>query len=116
MNFSPKPNMKNIHYRQGDVLIARIGNLPAKLKKIERKNGLVILALGEATGHHHSIADEHVDLHETEAEAGVTYLEVKEAMAALTHQEHAKIDLPPGNYRVTIQREYHPTAIRRVAD
>lgn len=43
-----------IHYRQGDVLIERIGSLPKKLTPIKRENGRVILAHGEATGHVHA--------------------------------------------------------------
>lgn len=111
-----KTKMKKILFRQGDVLIEAIPSLPANLKKIDRENGRVILAHGEVTGHHHSLINEHVDLFETADEAGVTYLEVRDAVAALTHQEHATINLPPGNYRVLRQREYHPQEIRRVAD
>lgn len=110
--------MKNTksHYRQGDVLVERIDSLPKNRKKLARESGRVVLAHGEATGHHHSLVDEHVDLFETADEAGVTFLEVREAMAALTHQEHATITLPPGNYRVTRQREYSPEEIRNVRD
>lgn len=110
---------KNVqfHARQGDVLIERVAALPANRKKLKRESGRVVLAHGEVTGHHHSVADEHVDLFETADEAGVTYLEVREAMAALTHQEHATIELPPGNYRVTRQREYvAPEIERKVSD
>lgn len=111
-----KTKNSQIHYRQGDVLVERIGSLPAKCKKLDREHGRVVLAHGEVTGHAHAIADEHVDLFETEKEAGVTFLEVRAAMAALKHDEHSTITLPPGNYRVTRQREYSPEAIRNVAD
>jgi hypothetical protein len=108
--------------RQGDVLIERIAALPAKLTQIARSQGLVILARGEVTGHHHAISARGVTQF---AEPGVanpvetgqpTYLEIAEAMAELTHQEHATIELPPGAYKITRQREYSPAAIRRVAD
>lgn len=105
-----------VHYRQGDVLIERIGSLPATLTKIDRENGRVILAHGEVTGHAHAIADSHADLYSSQQEAGVTFLEVRDAVAALKHDEHSTIALPPGNYRVTRQREYSPEAIRNVAD
>lgn len=36
--------------------------------------------------------------------------------ATFVHQEHGPITLPPGNYRVQIQREYSPEEIRNVAD
>ena len=48
--------MKNKkQFRQGDVLIERVGELPKKLKKQEKQNR-VILAHGEVTGHAHEIA------------------------------------------------------------
>ena len=109
-------NKKPLLFRQGDILVERIAALPSALKPIARESGRVVLAHGEITGHHHSFTDEHVSLFETAAEAGVTFLEVRNAMAALTHQEHATIEVPPGNYRVTRQREYSPEAIRNVQD
>ena len=112
-------NPKNIRqqYRQGDVLIERVSTLPANRKKLPREHGRVVLAHGEVTGHHHSLSEQHVSLYATEDEVGVTFLEVQEAMAALTHQEHSTIELEPGVYRVTRQREYvAPDIARNVAD
>ena len=108
--------MKNKHYRQGDVLLERISKMPSDLKKLAREDKKIILAHGEVTGHAHAIIEENCDLFSSETEAGVTFLEVREAMAALTHEEHGRIDLAPGNYRVRRQREYSPQAIRNVAD
>ncbi len=103
--------------RQGDVLIVRIPALPASLKKVPRDNGRVILAYGEVTGHSHALVEKHCELFTpTIAGASVTYLEVTEAIAALTHDEHATIQLAPGVYEITRQREYHPEASRNVAD
>ena len=104
------------HVRQGDVFIKRVDKVPSDAKPIKRINGRVILAYGEVTGHHHSLTEEHVSLHETASEVGVTYLEVKDAMAQLAHQEHSTIDIPPGVYRVTIQREYTPAGLVNVRD
>jgi hypothetical protein len=103
------------HYRQGDVLIERIGSLPKSIKPLARENGKVVLAHGEVTGHAHAIADKHATLFAAEGEVA-TFLEVRDAMAALQHEEHSTIVLPPGNYRVTRQREYSPEEIRNVAD
>lgn len=105
-----------ISFRQGDVYLERIDSLPATVTKLARENGRVVLAHGEVTGHHHSLCEPDVDLHTSPDAVGVTFLEVREAMAALTHQEHATIELPQGVYRVTRQREYSPEAIRNVAD
>lgn len=104
------------HYRQGDIMIERINALPSGLKKIARESGRVILAHGEVTGHAHAIMDKDVDLHSTDLHPDVTFLEVRQAMALLQHDEHSTIELTKGNYRVTRQREYSPEAIRRVAD
>lgn len=104
------------HFRQGDVLIERIDSLPAQLKPVARENGRVILAHGEVTGHAHAIADKHAYLHTSDLHPDVTFLEVQDAVAALNHDEHSTIELPPGNYRVVRQREYSPEAIRPVAD
>lgn len=113
---------KHTHYRQGDVLIERVSSLPSKLTKLARENGRVILAHGEVTGHAHAILDKHV-AHFAGAEertadglAGVTFLEVRAAVAALQHEEHSTIQLEPGVYRITRQREYSPEALRNVAD
>jgi hypothetical protein len=99
-------------YRQGDVLLIPVEELPhdAKLQDIE--DDKIILAEGEATGHHHAIANRNAQLFE--AATGMFLMLAKAAQ--LYHQEHDKIDLPPGNYKVTRQREYSPEAIRNVAD
>lgn len=101
-------------YRQGDVLIERVEeDLPADAETIkpDEKNRL-ILAEGEATGHAHAVP----------AIAGALYaaqigmmLQVTQKTQVL-HEEHAAIDLDPGMYKITRQREYFPTEIRRVAD
>ena len=108
--------MKTIQttYRQGDVLIQRVAKLPAKLTAIPREDGKVVLAHGEVTGHSHAIAEAGVKFGRDDS--GATYLEIADALAMLTHQEHGTIELPQGAYRVTRQREYSPEAIRNVAD
>ena len=100
------------HYRQGDVLITRVSSIPATAKRVE-KPGRVILALGEATGHHHSLPENAATKYE---DGPASYIEIAEALAMLEHQEHSTIELPRGKYRVTIQREYSPEAIRNVQD
>lgn len=98
-------------YRQGDVLIQAIG-APPKGPRTQRASG--VLAEGEATGHAHRVADTGAaELYEC---GDGLYLAVGEAGVSITHDEHAPIALPPGDYRVTRQREYYPEAIRNVAD
>lgn len=47
---------KNIHYRQGDVLIQRLDALPPDLKPVPADGGKIVLAHGEVTGHAHCFA------------------------------------------------------------
>lgn len=104
-------------YRQGDVLIIPTTSTPTG-KPVKRENGLVILAHGEVTGHHHAIADQEVTLVTTEQadEIRMWLTITAPEPVALTHQEHATIMLPPGRYEVRRQREYSPDAIRNVTD
>lgn len=99
-------------FRQGDVLIERIKHR-AKGRPVPAEAGRLILARGEATGHHHSIAASAGTL--TLDEGGVMYLTIEE-LTAVEHQEHAAIALDPGTYRVTRQREYTPERPRYVGD
>lgn len=76
------------------------------------------LAYGEATGHAHKIfgEPEHYDLREC-PKTKTRHLRVVEPVL-LKHQEHSPFILPPGDYRIGIQREYDPfeKLVRRVAD
>lgn len=104
-------------YRQGDVLIVSTKKIPNTAKPIERENGAVILAHGEATGHAHAFRGAGVRMFRDDGTNGGGYLQVDGPDAKpLTHEEHTTIHVPPGNYRVIRQREYSPEAIRNVAD
>jgi len=105
-----------IQIRQGDVFVQQIAALPDGLTPKARDGGRVVLAYGEVTGHAHAIDSALAELFEDRD--GTLYLRVQAGAGAaqLVHEEHATIDLAPGCYRVTHQREYTPEAIRRVAD
>lgn len=107
-------NMKKRQFRQGDVLIEYVDNIPTDAAPIQAESGRNIMARGEATGHHHSTASGSSALLSTLNRD--MYLLVQEGDALLEHQEHAAIRIPVGNYRVTIQREYSPAEIRNVKD
>src|SRR5262245_37554454 len=114
------------HYRQGDVLIERIDSIPSTAKK-QKRSRKVILAHGEVTGHHHALeVEDPADWWKGEQEisaanekpstlAGELFVSVPNG-GVVTHQEHSRIDLPAGNYRISRQREYSPEEIRNVAD
>lgn len=114
-----------VHYRQGDVLIERIDIIPPKAEK-QKQSTSIILAHGEVTGHHHRLETEDPADWWKQGEistsnekpsilAGEVFLDLSKG-GSVTHQEHARIDLAPGKYRVTRQREYSPEEIHNVAD
>lgn len=79
----------------------------------EKREGDVILAWGEVTGHAHRIASPRVRVWSA---AGQRYIEVEEA-SELTHEEHGAQVVEPGVYRVQIQRTYTLGGeVRNVAD
>lgn len=100
-----------IHYRQGDVLLLKVSRAPAGAQK---RDGRIVLAYGEVTGHAHAIDDEFAELMEFE---GRRYLRVPaRKVATLTHEEHGAIQIPGGIYEIRQQREYSPEEIRNVKD
>jgi len=103
-------------YRQGDVLIVAVDKVPDDAKEVPRDKRGVILAEGEVTGHAHRIAHRSASLYRSESDA--RFLRVMgPAPVALSHEEHTAVELPPGNYRVSIHREYQPGELpRQVAD
>lgn len=96
--------------RQGDVLLLPItdNELPAKRTAVPTENGRVVLAHGEATGHHHSFAvHDRIALFREDGSGGGLYLAVSgDAPAALEHQEHSALSIAPGSYQVIRQREW----------
>lgn len=111
---------KQLQFRQGDVLVVGVEKIPTEAKKRKREGGLVILARGEATGHHHSFGSRRVNMYAVADEferLGSGFIEIQTPSGAqLRHQEHAPIKVPAGNYRVIRQREYTPEELRLVAD
>jgi hypothetical protein len=102
--------------RQGDVLIMPCKEIPADLPKVEAEGGRLILARGEATGHHHSLAlSNRVTLFRDDGAGGRLYLQA-DAPVLLEHQEHTALTIAPGNYAVRIQRTVQSGLARRVAD
>ena len=101
--------------QQGDVLLDLVP-LPEKAK---RKEGRIILALGEATGHRHEVIGEGLTCYEDEA--GVLYV-VAEQEGTLTHQEHHAQPIPvtpPGmawRRRIVQEYDHFQEEARSVAD
>ena len=99
--------MKNEQNQQGDVLLKRVKSIKKNTKKIENKNNMVTLALGEHTGNHHSIYSDDSNVCLLEDEDGVQYVENKnEYDVELKHQEHNVVKVSPGIHQIGIVREY----------
>jgi hypothetical protein len=94
--------------RQGDVLI-----IPSDTSATGTKLPHLTLAEGEVTGHRHRISNGEAELFERD---GVLYLKVLSPTAILTHEEHAAVTIPQGDWEIRIQREYSPAGWRYVAD
>jgi hypothetical protein len=112
--------MKSFQARQGDVFIQRIDTeIPSNAKRVKADKGRTILAYGEVTGHAHALPLQAKLFRMDEPSSGTAppaYLVIEGKTMQLRHEEHAPISLPPGNYKITVQREYHPEALRNVAD
>ena len=123
-------------YQQGDVLLVAVTKRvesdirsECKIETGGDKDGKVILALGEATGHHHRFELNKLDpdvtistLHERYGgrvySDNLTYYLVEGGPATLYHEEHNPLTVPPGLYRRTIIREYDhiSNSFRKVRD
>jgi hypothetical protein len=102
-------------YRQGDVLLCAVDEIPPAATPVPSEGDRVIVALGELTGHAHAFTADAVRLFR-EAGTGRSFLEIGEAGAALVHEEHDPIRVPEGRYELKRQREYTPRRPRYVAD
>lgn len=142
---------------QGDVILFRLPDdyIPSKSHQIKPRDNKLILAEGEATGHHHAIwmqpltfhdgglAHEKIEArfkekdvsaaarlyrddaliqrlasggHLTTTALAIGVLSIEGEPAVLRHQEHDAIRIPPGDYYVGRQQEFHAGEERRVAD
>lgn len=98
----------HLQYRQGDLLFVRQDTRPPA--ELTSRQSDVIVA-GEATGHAHRLQAGTI----LEAPDGALYLDITQT-TQVVHEEHGPITLAPGLWLVVRQREYHPEAIRTVAD
>jgi hypothetical protein len=97
--------------------LVRVREIPKDAIEQPQKGKKLILALGEATGHHHRFeflnTDHNVRMFKTNL--GVRYLDISEP-ADLLHEEHATARVPAGKWMLPQQVEYTPAELRRVAD
>lgn len=96
--------------RQGDVLLIPIKGLPEDLKEKDKT-----IAYGEVTGHHHRFESKQVQVFVDANEQ--QFVQVNKP-SKLIHEEHARLEVPKGKYKVVIQREFDilEDSIRQVMD
>lgn len=111
-----KKSRTSHQHRQGDVVLDPIDRLPAGLTRIQPRNGRLIVAEGEVTGHTHALVLE-ADTAELwlDEKAGAIYARIM-APTPLTHEEHAVQTIQPGIYRYLPEVEYSPQELRRSTD
>lgn len=90
-------------YHQGDVpFYEHKGKIEGE--KVTHKGSLV-LAFGEATGHHHTITVPDLTKMDAYKLADGGWILTLREEGSVTHQEHGEITLAPGTYRVGRERE-----------
>lgn len=108
--------------RQGDLTLVSVDNTPTVVGEAKTQ----VLALGEESGHWHSIASSIITDIEGERFVTVTEDSTLQVEPESHAYRHAPIQVPKGTWKVLGekdeksiwlgQREYTPEAIRRVAD
>jgi hypothetical protein len=103
--------------RQGDVALVRVKTIPADAIEQKIQGKKLILAFGEATGHHHrfEFLDTSHNVKLYVAHGGARYLDVS-APADLLHEEHNTARVPAGKWLLPVQVEYTPKELVRVTD
>jgi hypothetical protein len=110
-------NQTRKQYRQGDILIEDIDQLPADAKPQTRLRRLVV-AQGEATGHHHVLLPKSENMEWWQNAAGDIYVRSTEA-GRLVHEEHGAIQILTDATFIVCRRQIEFTAnlvARQVAD
>lgn len=112
------------YYRHGDVTLEVINEAPKDLKKV--KSNKVVVALGEVTGHSHSV----IPLNGSEVSILTPdgnppnpnddniYFYVDKGGALIVHEEHEPILLKEGIYQRKMKVQFNPftNAIENVRD
>ena len=100
------------HYRQGDILLIRVDQIPSGAEK-QITGRSIVLGEGETAGHRHEILEtSKVDVYR---QAEGLYLDVAEE-TTLVHPEHAHVALLPGSYQIIRQVEFQRKDLKIVED
>ena len=103
--------------RQGDVLL-KLATIPTDAKRVKLRP----IALGERTGHHHSLmsnvetpVEDLVEMYEKDGQTFVRILGEPESVS-LVHQQHKAHTIAPAEYVYVPQVENSDWGTRRVED
>lgn len=108
-------------YRQGDILLIRVAEVPPDAIDITPLGRRIFLASSKQTGQSHGVPAHLARLYATYpvpfdyGKPRERFLRVAVA-CELEHDEHDPIPLAPGIYRVVKQRQYDPSNWLNVAD
>lgn len=107
--------MNKNQLQQGDVIMTRVTVLPPNAKLVKKDKRGVVLAEGEATGHHHRI--KHAPGIKLYRVDDLLFLETK-VTAILTHEEHNPITVDPGIWQIgqVVEYDYFTHMQRKVID
>lgn len=102
--------MNRLNVRQGDILFTPV--TPEEFTEETQRYGCnklnhAVIAEGEATGHHHQVAEAdlaHAELYRNWN--GQSFLRVTDQGVSIVHEEHGPQVLEPGFYQVRQAREY----------
>ena len=107
---------KPLQYRQGDIWFEQISDFASRTNGL-KAYGSPILAYGEVTGHCHKVNTSMDGVQMFVDKEGDIFMQ-SGTDVAIDHDEHGTITLPPGEYRISRQREYDwaTESVRKVAD
>lgn len=101
--------------RHGDVTLRPVA-IPAEAKE-QKKGKDMTIALGEGTGHHHTLYGSIPNAVIMKGFNDRRFVEVQEDLV-LRHQEHKELPVAKGTYEIIIEQERNPFLddIRKVID
>lgn len=113
--------------RQGDVLVEKVDELDAAAEAVKPVGKAFVIALGESSGHRHQVLTGggknklfrrgSVQFLEIGARGGAILAVTTDRGAPIVPPRHESIDLPPGKYRITTQKEWSvDREVRNVID
>lgn len=108
---------------QGDILLERVTDArPSGVKCKPDKDGAVVVAEGELTGHCHSIYDKVTMFkddslaHDIPQGLYLGHIKVRDPVAYMRHDEHAPVALTKGTWRARRQRELEASDVGVIPD